>query len=55
MLEYSTDYSQRIRFFRLCNNINDFLFQAKLSFSKWAKRAYKQFAIEIFQEILFGL
>ena len=30
-------YSQLIRIFRLCNNINDFLFQAKLSYSKLVK------------------
>ena len=34
MLGYSTYYSQLIHFFRLCNNINDFLFQAKFSYSK---------------------
>ena len=42
MLGYSTHYSQLIRFFhRLCNNINDFLFQAKFSYSKLVKRGYK--------------
>ena len=41
MLEYSTYYSQLIRFFRLCNNINDFLFRAKFSYSKLVKRGYK--------------
>ena len=40
MLGYTTFYSQLIRFFRLCNNINDFLFRAKLSYSKLAKRGY---------------
>ena len=39
MLGYSTYYSQLIRFFRLCNNINDFLFRAK--FSLLIKRGYK--------------
>ena len=39
MLGY-TFYSQLIRFFRLCNNINDFLFRAKLSYSKLVKRGY---------------
>ena len=41
MLGYSTYYSQLIRFFRLCNNINDFLFRAKFSYSKLLKRGYK--------------
>ena len=41
MLGYSTYYSQLIRFFRLCNNINDFLFRAKFSYSKFVKRGYK--------------
>ena len=40
MLGYTTFYSQLIRFFRLCNNINDFLFQAKLRYSKLVKRGY---------------
>ena len=40
MLGYATFYSQLIRFFRLCNNINDFLFRAKLSYSKLVKRGY---------------
>ena len=40
MLGYTTIYSQLIRFFRLCNNINDFLFRAKLSYSKLVKRGY---------------
>ena len=41
MLGYSTYYSQLIPFFRLCNNINDFLFRAKFSYSKLVKRGYK--------------
>ena len=41
MLGYSTYYSQLIRFFRLCNIINDFLFRAKFSYSKLVKRGYK--------------
>ena len=41
MLGYSTYHSQLIRFFRLCNNINDFLFRAKFSYSKMVKRGYK--------------
>ena len=41
VLGYSTYYSQLIRFFRLCNNINDFLFRAKFSYSKLVKRGYK--------------
>ena len=41
MLEYYTYYSQLIRFFRLCNNINDFLFRAKFSYSKLVKCGYK--------------
>ena len=41
LLGYSTYYSQLIRFIRLCNNINDFLFQAKFSYSKLVKRGYK--------------
>ena len=41
MLGYSTYYSQLIRFFRLYNNINDFLFRAKFSYSKLLKRGYK--------------
>ena len=40
MLGYTTFYSPLIRFFRLCNNINDFPFQAKLSYSKLVKRGY---------------
>ena len=40
-LRYSTYYSQLKRFFRLCNNINDFLFRAKVSYSKLVKRGYK--------------
>ena len=41
MLGYSTYYSQLIRFFRLCNIINDFMFRAKFSYSKLVKRGYK--------------
>ena len=41
MLRYSTYYSQLIRFFRLCNSINDFLFRATFSYSKLVKRGYK--------------
>ena len=41
MLGYSTYYSQLIRFFRLCNSINDFLIRAKFSYSKLVKRGYK--------------
>ena len=41
MLGYSTYHSQLIRFFRLCNNINDFLFRARFSYSKLVKRGYK--------------
>ena len=41
MVGYSTYYSQLIRFFRLCNNINDFLFRAKFSYSKLVKCGYK--------------
>ena len=41
MLGYSTYYSQLIRFFRLCNNINDFSFRAKFSYSKLVKPGYK--------------
>ena len=41
MLGYSTYYSQLIRFFRLCNNINDFLFRAKFRYSKLVKRGCK--------------
>ena len=40
MLGYSTYHSQHIRFFRLCNNINEFLFRAKFSYSKLVKRGY---------------
>ena len=40
MLGYTTFYSQLIRFFRLCNNINDFLFRSKLSYSKLVERGY---------------
>ena len=40
MLGYTTFYSQLNRFFRLCNNINDFLFREKLSYSKLVKRGY---------------
>ena len=41
MLGYSTYYSKLTRFFRLCNNINDFLFRAKFNYSKLLKRGYK--------------
>ena len=41
MLGHSTYYSQLICFFRLCNNINNFLFRAKFSNSKLVKRGYK--------------
>ena len=41
MLGYFTYYSQLISFFRPCNNINDFLFRAKFSYSKLVKRGYK--------------
>ena len=41
MLGYSTYYSQLIRVFRLCNNINDFLFRVKFCYSKLVKRGYK--------------
>ena len=41
MLGYSTCYTQLIRLFRLCNNISDFLFLAKFSYSKFVKRGYK--------------
>ena len=40
MLGYTTFYSQLILFFRLCNNINDFLFGAKLSDFELIKRGY---------------
>ena len=40
ILSYTTFYSQLIRFFRLCNNINDFQFLAKFSYSKLVKRGY---------------
>ena len=40
MLGYTTFYSQRIRFSRLRNNDNDFLFRTKLSYSKLVKRGY---------------
>ena len=41
MLGYSIYHSQLIRFFRLCNNINDFSYRAKFSYSKLVKRGYK--------------
>ena len=41
MLGYSTYYSQLIRLFRLCNNINYFLFRAKFSYSNLPKRGCK--------------
>ena len=34
MLDYTTFHSQSIRFFTLCNNLNDFLFRAKLKLFK---------------------
>ena len=40
MLGYTTFCSQLIRFLRLCNNINDSLFRATLSYSKLIKRGY---------------
>ena len=40
MLGYTTFYSQLVRFSRLCNNINDFLFRAKLCYIKLVKRGY---------------
>ena len=36
-----TFYSQLIRFFRLCNNILDFMFRARLIYWKLAKRGYE--------------
>ena len=33
-----TYYSQLIRFYRLCNNIHDFMFRARLIYRKLAKR-----------------
>ena len=42
ILGYTVFYSQLIGFFRLCNNINEFLFRAKLCYSKLAKRGYMQ-------------
>ena len=51
MLGYSTYYSQLIRFFRLCNNVNDFLFRAKFSYSKLVKRGYKHnFLLKYFKK-----
>ena len=41
MLGYATYHSQLIRFFRLCNSINDFLFRTKFSYSKLVKPGYK--------------
>ena len=41
MLGYCTYYTQLKRFFRLCNNINDFLFRANFSYSKLVIRGYK--------------
>ena len=41
ILGYSTYYSQLIRLFGLCNNINDFLFRAKFSYFKLVKRVFK--------------
>ena len=56
MLGYSTYYSQLIRFFKLCNNINDFLFRAKFSYSKLIKRGYKHSLLLKYLKIfLFGL
>ena len=40
MLGYTTFYSRLIRFLRLCNNINDFLFRSKLSYFGLVKRGY---------------
>ena len=40
MLGYTTCYSQLIRLLTLYNNINDFLLQAKLSYSKTVKCGY---------------
>ena len=40
ILGYTTFYAQLICFFRLCNNINDFLFRGKLSYSKLVKCGY---------------
>ena len=40
MLGFTICHSQLIGFFRLCNNINEFLFRAKLCYSKLAKRGY---------------
>ena len=36
-----TYYSQLIRFYRLCNNIQDFMFRARLIYWKLAKRGYE--------------
>ena len=40
-LDYSTFYSQLIRFHRLCNNKSDFLFRAKLIYQTLINRGYK--------------
>ena len=40
-LGHKTFYSQLIRFYKLCNNITDFLFRAKLIYNKLLSRGYE--------------
>ena len=37
---YNVFYSQLVRFFRLCNNSNDFLLRVKMIYNKWSGRGY---------------
>ena len=41
-LGYNSFYSQLVRFFRLCNNVNDFCFRVKLLYNKLYSRGYSK-------------
>ena len=45
MLGYTTFYSQLIRFFRLGNNIYDFLFGQNLAIPSWSNVDFKRFCL----------
>ena len=54
MLGYTTFNSQLIRFFRFCNNINDFLFRAK-AIPSWSNVVISIASCLDISKILFGL
>ena len=45
---YNAFYSQLVRFFRLCNNINDFSVRVKMLYSKLHKRGYSKHILNRF-------